>query len=191
MSIGALITIEGCEGVGKSTIAKFVCEYLSERGKKVVATREPGGTPVGEAIRGILKAHQLDITTELYLIRAARQCHIAQVIVPAIRGGEFVVCDRYIDSTYAYQRSDEDVRLPALTILLDAPTSVTMARLRERNDSDHFDLRPESFHRDIRMRFLSRHGREPGRIKVVDASKPLDEVKKRVVEVVEGFLVQL
>lgn len=190
--LGALITIEGCEGVGKSTIAKFVCEYLTERGKKVVATREPGGTPVGEAIRNILVSNDLDAATELHLVRAARECHIHQVILPAVRRGEIVVCDRYIDSTFAYQSAVErPVIMPMLTILLDARTSVSMQRIRERSNNNCFDMRSEIFHKEVRQRFLMRHTREPDRIKLVDAELPLHEVKKRVVEVVEGFFVQL
>ncbi len=205
-SKGCFITIEGIEGVGKSTNLAFVCECLEAAGKNVLQTREPGGTPLGEEVRELLLGHTHDgmaPDTELLLMFAARAEHIAAVIQPALAAGEWVVCDRFTDATYAYQGGGRGVRAediatleewvqgplrPDLTLLLDLPAELGLARAGRRSSPDRFEREQEAFFERVRKGYLARADAEPQRIKVIDATPPLDVVQARIAEVITAFV---
>jgi dTMP kinase len=191
---GRFVTVEGIEGVGKSTQAGVVARYFRDAGLPVVETREPGGTPVGEGIRDILlrpTPTPMHAATELLLMFAARAEHIARVVAPALAGGDWVVCDRFTDASYAYQGGGRGIPpariavledfvqgplMPDLTILLDAPLDVALARTRGRGRSDRFELEGPGFFEAVRAAYLERARRDPRRIRVIDASLTMDEV---------------
>lgn len=192
---GKFITLEGIEGVGKSTNVEFVARYLQELGKSVVVTREPGGTPVGEKIRDVLlnsEPGSVPNTCELFLMFAARSAHLEDLILPELARGHWVVCDRFTDATFAYQGggrglSDEVILAleslvqrgfkPDLTILLDAPLEVSEARRRERGHHDRFEAEEIEFFGRVRSKYKEIAAREPGRIVTVDASRALEQVQ--------------
>lgn len=202
---GALITLEGTEGVGKTTCLDFVRETLARRGIRVLATREPGGTVLGERIRDwILEGDhgELSAQTETLLMFAARAFHLDEVIRPAVAAGRWVVCDRFSDATVAYQgggrRADKgwiqslrtavhaDVE-PDLTLLLDAPVEVGLNRIRARAP-DHFEREDRDFFERVRLAYLDVARHEPSRIKVVDAAPALAEVKSTISAHLEAFI---
>ncbi|MEM9384953.1 MAG: dTMP kinase [Pseudomonadota bacterium] len=187
---GQLITLEGIEGVGKSTQVSTVSAWLESHGVGVVATREPGGTPRAERIREVLLAtegDELPPLAELLLMFAARQTHITNRILPALRRGEWVVCDRFTDATRAYQgagRGLDDERIemlakwvhaeelvaPDCTVLLDAPVDVALARARARHGkADRFEQQAAPFFQRVRDRYLELARREPQRFLLIDA----------------------
>ena len=203
---GKFITLEGIEGVGKSTNLEFVANYLTERGKNVVTTREPGGTPVGEHLRDVLlnsAPGTVPETCELLMMFAARAAHLDEVIMPALKRGCWVVCDRFTDASYAYQGggrglADEvidalrrivqgDFR-PDLTILLDAPLSVSIARRQDRGHSDRFEVEEAEFFQRVRSKYLEIAAREPERMVTVDASRNLEQVQSALRSVLELIL---
>ncbi|MGH2576650.1 MAG: dTMP kinase [Actinomycetota bacterium] len=191
---GIFITVEGIEGVGKSTQVGLVARYLRDAGLRVVETREPGGTAVGEGIREILlrpAPTPMDAATELLLMFAARAEHIARVVAPALTDGAWVVSDRFTDASYAYQGGGRGIPpariavledfvqgqlMPDLTILLDAPLDVALARTRGRGRADRFELEGPGFFEAVRAAYWERARRDPKRIRVIDASPPVDEV---------------
>ena len=188
MDRGRFITFEGIDGAGKSTALSFVRGLLEGRGVEVVATREPGGTPVGEAIRGLLldPATRATADTETLLVFAARAEHLAEVIRPALGRGTWVLCDRFTDATFAYQgggRGSPLARLaqlrdwvqqglsPDLTVLVDAPVEVAQGRLRGRGgESDRFERERLEFHERVRQAYLDLAEREPARVLTLDAA---------------------
>ncbi len=206
MSRGLFITFEGVEGVGKSTqIATFV-KALNEAGIDVIQTREPGGTPNAERIRNILKEHadeSMPAVAELLLMFAARAINTANTIRPAIEAGRWVVADRYTDSTRAYQgggrgqpmdRIDTvaewvhgDVN-PDVTVLLDAPAEVGLARASGRGDADRFETEAVAFFEAVRSTYLEMAAREADRFIVVDASDSLENVSQRVRDVAKDLI---
>jgi len=191
---GVFITVEGIEGVGKSTQAGLIARYLRDAGLRVVETREPGGTEVGEGIREILLRPvptPMGAETELLLMFAARAEHIARVVAPALADGAWVVCDRFTDASYAYQGGGRGIPpariavledfvqgglMPDLTILLDASPDVALARTRKRGRADRFEREGPGFFEAVRMAYLERARRDPRRIRVIDASPPVDAV---------------
>jgi dTMP kinase len=204
---GRLITLEGIEGVGKSTNLAFVCEQLENAGLKVVSTREPGGTALAERIReSILTADRDDLpdVAELLLMFAARSVHIAQLITPALESGTWVVCDRFTDASYAYQGGGRgldrqliatlekhvqgDMR-PDLTILLDAPISTSEHRRHARNaEADRFEKEEATFFERVREAYLDIAAQEPGRVAVVDASASLAAVQDELRSILDIFI---
>jgi dTMP kinase len=201
---GAFLTLEGGEGVGKSTCLETVRLFLESRGLSVVATREPGGTPLGEQVREWILhgAHgELPADVEVLLMFAARAQHLERVIRPALAAGRWVVSDRFTDATFAYQgggrgcdRSflqllehgvQKGLR-PDLTLLLDAPVAVSRARIEGRGH-DHFERESTAFFERVRHAYLERADREPERIKTVDASRPLEDVQAALVKELEAF----
>lgn len=191
---GRFITVEGVEGVGKSTNISFVAEELRRMGRSVLQTREPGGTPLGERIRGLLldPGQQVPPLTELLLIFAARAAHLDAVIRPALKAGQWVVCDRFTDASYAYQGGGRGLPStvidnlaalvhadlqPELTLLLDAPPAVTSARQAARPERDRFEQESDAFFSRVRTAYLERVARDPERFCVIDASRPLTEVQ--------------
>jgi len=202
MERGKFITIEGGEGVGKSTQIAALRDYLAARGRNVVVTREPGGTPRAERIRELLleqSAEPMPAICELLLMFAARATHIANVIEPALARGDWVVCDRFTDATYAYQGGGRgmDVRSiatleslvqgslrPDLTILLDVSLDVSAARARERNAAsgvvDRFEREQRDFFERVRAGYLERAHGEPARFAVIDAGGDRDTVANAI-----------
>ena len=201
------ITLEGIEGAGKSTVAKFVLAYLARRQIPGRLTREPGGTPLAERIRQLVLergAEPLSPVTETLLMFAARDLHLEHVIRPALARGEWVVCDRFTDATRAYQGSGRgvDAQLieelavavhgglePDCTLLLDLPVTVGLARARGRatGETDRFEAETQAFFEKVRAGYLEIARREPERFHVIDAAAPLDAVEARV----EGILEDL
>lgn len=193
---GLFITVEGGEGVGKSTNISFMQEILSERGIDVVVTREPGGTPLAEEIRDVLlknRDEQVVSETELLLMFAARAQHLYQKILPALEQGQWVISDRFTDATYAYQSGgrgvpEEKVALlenfvqgdirPDITFLFDAPTEVGMARAQKRGALDRFEEEKSSFFARVRENYLQRAAKESGRFQIIDAAQPLEQVQQ-------------
>ena len=201
---GKFITIEGQDGAGKSTNVAAMQEYLSAQSIDFVHTREPGGTDLGEKIRELL-LNSPDVIadkTELLMMFAARAQHIESVIEPALNKGTWVLCDRFTDATYAYQGAGRglnvnDIQLleeyvqagltPDLTVVLDLPIEVSENRAGQRSAPDRFERQKHDFKQNVRDCYLSRASNEPGRMKVVDASLSLDEVKQSVVSVLADF----
>ena len=195
---GKFITVEGIEGVGKTTNINFIRQQLEAAGRDVVLTREPGGTPLGEAIRGLLLNPEytgMDSTCELQLMFAARAEHLAKVVWPALEKGQWVLCDRFTDATYAYQGGGRGIdsgviaRLeqlvqgdfrPDLTLLLDVPVAVGLARASKRGVLDRFEQEKVGFFERVRSAYLDMAQRSPDRYRVVDASLPLDDVQKQI-----------
>ena len=198
MKQGRFITIEGGEGVGKSTQLAALREWLTGRIEDIVFTREPGGTPRAERIRELLLAATDELmppTAELLLMFAARATHLENVIRPAVQRGAWVVCDRFTDATYAYQGGGRgmDTRQiavleelvqrdlhPDLTLLLDAPLDLTSARAQRRNSDagmvDRFELEQRAFFERVRDAYLARARAFPERIAVIDASGSMESV---------------
>jgi dTMP kinase len=203
---GRFITIEGGEGVGKTTNLAYICSMLERAGKTVRVTREPGGTPVAEQIRGILLDPLntgMSADCELLLIFAARAEHLAQVIEPALAAGEWVVCDRFTDATYAYQgggrglsrqRIAELEKLvqgplqPDLTLLLDVPVQLGLARAGERGSLDRFEQEEVAFFERVRQTYLARARTAPERFRVIDAGTSLGQVHAQIDRILQDVL---
>jgi len=203
---GKFITIEGIEGVGKTTNIGFIRKLMSRAGKDFIVTREPGGTPLGEAIRSLLLDPEysgMEPGCELQLMFAARAEHLAKVIWPAIAAGRWVLCDRFTDATYAYQgggrgiAAEKIARLeqwvqgdfrPDITVLLDVPVAVGLERAGNRGLLDRFEQETVDFFERVRHAYLDMAGRYSERYRVVDASQPLDQVQRQLEEVFQAVL---
>lgn len=206
---GRFITLEGGEGAGKSSNLEYIRQRLQQAGKDVVFTREPGGTPLGEAIRGLLLDHRqtaMADDTELLLMFAARAQHLAELIRPALERGQWVLCDRFTDATYAYQGSGrgiatERIRLleqwvqaglrPDLTFLLDLPVSVGLQRAGQRSEPDRFEREQHAFFERVRAGYLELARSEPQRYRVIDASQPLAQVQTQLDQVLSAYLAEV
>ena len=200
---GKFITVEGIEGVGKTTNIDFIHRQLLAAGYDVVLTREPGGTPLAEAIRGLLLDPEytgMDSTCELQLMFAARAEHLARVVWPALETGRWVLCDRFTDATYAYQGGGRGIstetiaRLenlvqgdfrPDLTLLLDVPVEVGLARAGKRGNLDRFEQEQVEFFERVRQCYLGMAAEHAGRYRVVDASVPLEQVQSQLEEIIK------
>jgi dTMP kinase len=201
------LSVEGIEGVGKSTQVARLSQALSERGIAHVVTREPGGTPLAERIRDIVlnsRDEAVPPMAELLLMFAARAVHLSNHVEPNLRAGRWVVCDRFIDATYAYQGggrhlSLDDIRRletmvlgarrPDLTVLLDAPVPQALQRARQRNAgaaADRFESERAEFFERVRAAYLARAAAEPMRIETVDAAQSVDEVAARIFKLLEA-----
>ncbi len=192
---GRLIVLEGGEGAGKSTHAKFVRDWLVQHGREVVLTREPGGSPLAEAIRElVLRAWEegIDAPTELLLMFAARAAHLHARIRPALEAGRDVVCDRFVDATYAYQGAGRGMRetdisalaemvlgrlRPDLVLVLDIDPETGAKRVRGRGAANRFDEEALAFQSRVRKAYLRRAARDPKRYVVVDAGRGVDAVQ--------------
>lgn len=213
MSKGRFIVFEGGEGVGKSTQARLLAVALETRGISTILTREPGGTPGAEAIRELLLDPPEEVTeqggwnaqTEALLFAAARADHAARLIRPALAQGKWVVCDRFIDSTRAYQGgggglSDDQILtlheigseglLPDLTLLIEVPPDVTGARLAERDagESDAIGGREKQYHARVAAAFQRFAGAEPGRFALIDGQGPPEEIHDRIMAALAPML---
>ena len=197
MKRGLFITLEGGEGAGKSTSLAFVREFLEQAGRRVLVTREPGGTPLGEQIRELLLhgRDSMDVDTELLLMFAARAEHLARVIRPTLAEGACVVCDRFTDATYAYQgggRGVPEARIriledwvqqglrPDLTLLLDIPVEQGLGRAGQRSAPDRFEREKIDFFERVRNRYLAAAASEPQRIRVIDATCDIPQVQAQL-----------
>ena len=203
---GSFITLEGGEGAGKSTQAGLLCDYLRKRGLDAVQTREPGGTPGAEQIRALLTTGAADRWTpesEALLLYAARADHVARLIRPALDRGAWVVCDRFSDSTHAYQGAGHGMDPavldalhhaalgdfgPDLTLILDLPPEVGLARAAQRGGEARFESLPADFHARLRHGFLAIAEAEPERCVVIDATQPAEAVNAAVQHAVRGRL---
>jgi dTMP kinase len=195
---GTFITIEGIEGVGKSTNVAFIDERCRAAGRVVCLTREPGGTPMAERIRSLILDsvdEELSELGELLLMFAARAEHLAGRIRPALERGETVVCDRFTDASFAYQGGGRGLDMslisqlrditqneirPDLTILLDAPVEVSAKRIADRPHRDRFEQEQAQFFDRVRRTYLDIAAAEPERVKLVDASGPLKDVQAQI-----------
>lgn len=205
---GRFITIEGGEGVGKTTNLALVERLIREAGKDLVRTREPGGTPLAERIRELLldPAHAgMADDCELLLVFAARAEHLARLIRPALEAGQWVLCDRFTDATYAYQGYGRGLSLdriaelermvqgdlrPDLTLLLDVPVETGLARASARGELDRFEQEQQAFFERVREGYLARAAAEPDRFRVIDASQPLEIVQAHIREQVAAFILE-
>jgi len=203
---GKFITVEGIEGVGKSTNIEFIRRQLLAAGRDVVLTREPGGTPLAEAIRGLLLDPEytgMDARCELQLVFAARAEHLARVIRPALAQGKWVLCDRFTDATYAYQGGGRGIDTaiiasletlvqgafrPDLTLLLNVPVAVGLARAGKRGALDRFEQEQVEFFERVRICYLDMAREHAARYRVIDAARPLDEVQCELEGVLAAFL---
>lgn len=210
MNKGFFITIEGCEGCGKSTQSSLLAEHLKKKGYDVLHTREPGGTAVAESIRGLLlnPDNRIAPVTELLLYEAGRAQHIAERILPAMDAGKIVICDRYTDATIAYQGYGRKLGLdtirklnriatgnlkPGLTILLDfnVAQGLKKARMLAKEaylSGDRLERENISFHKRVREGYLAQARREPGRIKVIRTAPTIEETHRKIVSIVEKVL---
>ncbi len=209
MTQGRCITLEGIEGAGKSTVAKFVREWLQERGVRACLTREPGGTPLAERVRALVLDRQgetITPVTETLLMFAARGLHLENLIRPALERGEWVICDRCTDATRAYQGAGRGVNgewieqlatqvqrglKPDCTLLLDLPVTTGLERVRLRSGAaptDRFEEEPAKFFERVRDAYLALARAEPQRIRIVNASGTVMEVQKEVAAALEALL---
>jgi dTMP kinase len=195
---GTFITVEGIEGVGKTTNMEFLGQLIRAAGKELVVTREPGGTPLGEAIRGLLLDPQyqgMNPDCELQLMFAARAEHLARVIRPAMEAGKWVLCDRFTDATYAYQGGGRGLDIekiaaleqlvqgdfrPDLTLLLDVPVAVGLARAGKRSTPDRFEQEKVEFFERVRQVYLDMARAHDGRYRIIDASHSLEAVQQQL-----------
>ena len=191
------ITLDGIDGAGKSTNLAVMKAWFEKHKLPVLFTREPGGTPAGEALREILlnPATQVSLRTETLLMFAARQQHLETVILPALKNGTHVVSDRFTDATFAYQGGGRGVPLqdiatlehwvqgdfrPHLTLLLDVPLEVSMARINQTREKDRFEQEEAEFFNRVREVYLQRANEQPERYAVIDSSQSLDAVKNQI-----------
>jgi dTMP kinase len=193
---GVFLTVEGVEGVGKSTNIEFIADKLKAADIPFVLTREPGGTPLAEDMRKLLlqrRQESVSENAELLLMFAARAQHIDQVIEPALNDGCWVVCDRFTDATYAYQGGGRGVPVnkiadlerwvqgdlrPDFTVLLDAPVELGLRRARQRAELDRFEQETLGFFESVRDAYLAMAGADPGRYRLIDASQSLEGVQQ-------------
>lgn len=208
MSKGRFITLEGVEGAGKSTAMRFIQLRLNESNIDTLITREPGGTPIAEEIRNVLLHTKADEKmfpqTELLLMFASREQHIKQCIEPALTSGRWVVSDRYVDASYAYQGAARGVNLafikaldeeivgslyPELTFLLDLPAELGLERAAQRNPTkDRIESEKIEFFEKVRQGYLDRAKEDPKRFVIIDASKNIDEVSLQMQLALDSFL---
>jgi dTMP kinase len=203
---GRFITLEGSEGAGKSSNLAYLQARLEQAGVDLVVTREPGGTPIGEAIRQLLLDHRntdmLD-DTELLLMFAARSQHLRELILPSLEAGTWVLCDRFTDASYAYQGGGRGIPVeriatledwvqgelrPDLTLLLDIPVDQGLARAGARSAPDRFEREQGDFFRRVRQAYLDRARADTGRYRVIDASGSLEQVQAQIDHVLEPLL---
>ena len=203
---GRFITIEGGEGAGKSTAQAYLAERLAERGIAVLQTREPGGTPLAESIRQTLLStdgeHPVEMA-EVLLVFAARAQHLAKVIEPALAAGQWVICDRFTDATYAYQGAARGLsaeliaqletlvqgeRRPDAVVVMDLSPEVGMTRARQRGELDRFEREKPAFYSQVRNAYLARAQADPDRYQVIDAEQSLESVRQALSKLVEGWL---
>lgn len=200
---GKFITFEGIDGAGKSSHVEWLAETLRQRGLVVKVTREPGGTELGEKLRGLLLSESMHLETETLLMFAARREHLAQVIEPALKRGEWVVCDRFTDATFAYQgggRGLDRNKLqqlehwvhenlqPDLTLLFDLPLDVARERIALASRVlDRFEQERADFHERVRQVYLDRAKHNPSRIRVIDGQETIENIRKTLEQIISSL----
>ena len=203
---GRFITIEGTEGVGKTTNIAFIKQWLDDNKISFVSTREPGGTPLAEEIRQLLlsnREEQVCSKAELLMMFAGRAQHIDKVIEPELDKGHWVLCDRFTDATYAYQGAGREMgdeliasletmvqgsMRPDLTLLLDIPVELGLERAGKRSQPDRFELEKTDFFNRVRQAYLSMAKNNPQRYKIIDASQALEDVQQQISNTLNNFL---
>jgi len=200
---GCFITLEGVDGAGKSTHAAWIADYLRSRGRNVLATREPGGTPLGETLRALVLNEAMRLDTETLLMFAARCEHLGQVIEPALAAGTWVVCDRYTDATYAYQGGGRELGAeriavlerwmhpqlqPDRTWLFDVPLDVARKRLADSRQPDRFEREEAAFFERTRAAYHERARQAPRRMRIVDSTRPVQQVREQLQAELEDLL---
>jgi len=203
---GRFITVEGTEGVGKSTNMAFIESFLKKSGKELIVTREPGGTVLGEKLRTVLldaKDQSMCSDTELLLMFAARAQHLQEVILPALKAGKWVLCDRFTDSTYAYQGGGRGIdqsriaqleqwvqgdRRPDVTLILDLPIDIGLERAGKRSAPDRFELEKHGFFNKVRETYLARAKAYPDRYQIIDAAPSIDKVQHSIQLILEKMV---
>ena len=205
MERGKFITIDGVEGAGKSTQIEFICEYLKAKGVDVILTREPGGTDIGEKIRTLLLSNstgKMHADTELMLMFAARNEHIQNKIMPALKQGDWVLSDRFTDASYAYQGGGRGLDVsriaqleqwvsqdftPDMTLLLDVPVEIGMSRVESRGKKDRIELEATDFFNRVRQAYIDRSEQFPERIKLIDSSQTVDHTKQQIKVILDSL----
>lgn len=205
MTRGRFIVLEGGEGGGKSTQARRLRDHLEARGRRVLLTREPGGSPLAEAIRALVLGQWpegVDATTELLLIFAARAAHLQATIRPALADGRDVICDRFVDASYAYQGAGRGVdpadiaalerlvlgdQQPDCVLLLDIAPEIGLQRIAERSGNNRFDAESLAFMQRVRAAYQARAAAAPARYRVIDAARDADTVAAELVAQVEAL----
>jgi dTMP kinase len=200
---GRFLTFEGIDGAGKSTHIGYVTDLLKDAGRTVVSSREPGGTPLGEKLRGLLLHEKMDLETEALLMFASRREHIAQVIAPALARGDWVLSDRFTDASFAYQgggRGLDRAKMealeawvhphlqPDLTLLFDVPLAVARERLDATRTLDKFEQEQADFFEKVRNEYLRRAAQFPDRIVVIDSTQSIDAVRADLRAALEKWL---
>lgn len=196
MARGRFISFEGIDGAGKSTQHAWMVDRLRRAGHTVVATREPGGTPLGEKLRALLLAEPMHLETEALLMFAARREHVAQVIQPALERGEWVLCDRFVDASFAYQGGGRGLDWkklddlshwvlgdlqPDLTLIFDAPVEIAQQRLHAATSNpDRFEQEQAAFFEKVRAAYLRIARENPARVRVVDATRAPAAINKEL-----------
>ena len=206
MKKNLFITLEGIEGAGKSTFIDFIEKFFVDEGRYVKKTREPGGTKIGEQVRDVLLKNEnqkLTSDSELLLMFAARAQHISEVILPALSSGKVVLCDRFIDASYAYQGGGRGIEYskinllekwvmpdlkPDLTLLFDLDVNIALERIKKRSDADRFESEDLYFFEKVRESYLERAESEPVRFQIIDSALPLKNVEEQVRNVLKEIL---
>jgi dTMP kinase len=200
---GKFITFEGIDGAGKSSHVEWLAERVRQQGHVVHVTREPGGTPLGEKLRELLLNEAMHLETETLLMFAARREHLAQVIAPALSRGEWVVCDRFTDATFAYQGGGrgldrgklqqlehwvhEDIQ-PDLTLLFDLPLDVARERIALASRVlDRFEQERADFHERVRQAYIDRANHNPARIRVINAQRSMEDIRKSLEQIISSL----
>ncbi len=196
------ITLEGVDGAGKSTHLNWLAERLRSQGKQVLLTREPGGTPLGEALREMLLHQAMHLETEALLMFAARREHLDKVILPALAQGTWVVSDRFTDASFAYQgggRGLDEARLqileqwvqkdlqPDLTLLFDVPLEISRQRLAQNTSLDRFELEKQDFFQRVKQAYLKRAAQFPQRIRVIDSGRTIEEIQVELENIISSL----
>jgi dTMP kinase len=204
---GRFLSVEGIDGAGKSTQLAWIAAWLEQQGVAFVQTREPGGTPLGEKLRELLLSEPMHLETETLLMFAGRREHLEQVIKPALSRGQWVLCDRFSDASYAYQGGgrglprEKFIALeewvqgsgaakiqPDLTLIFDVPLSVSQERMAAGRTLDRFEREAADFHARVRNAYLERAASEPQRIRVINANRSLLEIQQELAEILAGLI---
>lgn len=202
MQRGRFISLEGLDGAGKSTHLAWLTAHLHAQGIDHLVSREPGGTPLGEKLRTLLLSEEMDLETEALLMFAARREHLAGLIEPALARGQWVLCDRFTDATYAYQVGGRGLALdkftaleqwvqgrpagllqPDLTLLFDVPLAVSRARLANGRELDRFEREQDAFFERVRSAYHARAAASQGRLRIIDADRPLAAIQAELVAI--------
>lgn len=201
--LGKFITLEGIDGAGKSTNSLWLADMLRSKGLNVINTREPGGTELGDKIRHLILEDDMSSEVETMLIFAARLEHFKKIIQPSIKNNTWVICDRFLDATYAYQGSGKGVSIsfiksledllianivPDLTLLFDIPFDLMIQRISPIKKLDRFEKNDDIFFNKVRNSYLEIARKNPNRVKIIDSSKDLKDTQSSIKKIMDNFL---